>query len=63
MQGRSKVLDNTTDRREIVRLAMSLQRHDPIALSKDEEFIPTALPARAGPLPVLFSATADDELD
>ncbi|NLU42631.1 MAG: ATP-dependent helicase [Firmicutes bacterium] len=65
IRGRSKVLDNThRSTREIVRLAMSLQRHDPIASSKDEEFIPTALPARAGPLPVLFSpATADDELD
>jgi len=65
IRGRSKMLDNThRSTREIVRLASSLQRHDPIALSKDEEFIPAALPTKSGPLPVLFTpGDPDSELN
>lgn len=57
IQGRSKSLDWTfRSTRPIMRLAQSLQQHDPLVLGQDPELIPPSLPESEGPTPLLFFA-------
>lgn len=57
IRGRSRSLDRTfRSTRQVIRLANSLQRHDPLVLRRDEEFVPAAEPDATGPIPELYTA-------
>ena len=60
--GRTKTLTNTfrsTD--EIVKLAISLQKHDNLVRNNDEEYTMPNLPNRSGPVPELMSFASEEE--
>lgn len=58
IRGRSKALSKSfRSTRQIIRLANSLQRWDPIVLKKDEEFVPATEPDVDGPVPDLYLAS------
>ncbi len=57
IRGRSRSLSQSfRSTRQIIRLANSLQRHDPLVLKRDEEFVPAAEPDIDGPMPELYMA-------
>lgn len=57
IRGRSRSLDRTfRSTRQIIRLANSLQRYDPLVLKRDEEFVPAVEPDVDGPVPELYMA-------
>ncbi|WP_366290921.1 UvrD-helicase domain-containing protein [Paenibacillus sp. AN1007] len=48
--GRTKILtDSQRSTEQIMRLAASLQQHDPLCKNKDDEFVPPEMPSRQGP--------------
>lgn len=52
--GRTKILtDSHRSTEQIIRLAASLQHHDPLCKNKDDEFVPPDMPSRQGPEPVI----------
>lgn len=56
--GRTKVLQNTyRSTRQIIELAHSLQKHDPICMSKDEDYIEPVYPDVDGPMPKVVACT------
>ncbi|HYG58174.1 MAG TPA: 3'-5' exonuclease, partial [Symbiobacteriaceae bacterium] len=57
IRGRSRSLEKTfRSTRQIIQLARSLQRHDPLVLKKSEEYVPAADPDNDGPMPSLYVA-------
>lgn len=62
VRGRTRSLDRTfRSTRQIIRLANSLQRYDPLVLKRDEEFVPAVEPDIDGPVPKLYMAQTLDE--
>lgn len=57
IRGRSRSLGQTfRSTRQIIRLARSLQRHDPLVIKGSDEHVPAADPDVDGPVPVLYVA-------
>ncbi|WP_167747119.1 ATP-dependent helicase [Cohnella luojiensis] len=60
--GRTKVLhDSFRSTKQIIELAYSLQKHDPIYKDRDEEFVHPVVPQREGPVPRLIQCGGYDE--
>lgn len=56
--GRTKILtDSQRSTEQIMRLAASLQQHDPLCKNKDDEFVPPEMPSRQGPKPMMVQCT------
>ncbi|MHB9145738.1 MAG: UvrD-helicase domain-containing protein [Symbiobacteriia bacterium] len=55
IRGRSRSLERTfRSTKQVIKLANSLQRHDPLVVKRDEEFVPAAEPKSEGPKPELY---------
>ncbi|MDU0205809.1 ATP-dependent helicase [Paenibacillus sp. PFR10] len=60
--GRTKVLQNSfRSTQQIISLAYSLQKHDPLYKEKDEEYVYPVIPERQGPVPMLIQLTGHEE--